>query len=197
MKLGLQVAISTVRKYRPVRGRQPNQTWRAFLKNHAGGIAAMDFFAVPTATFRLLCVLLGVRRERRIVVHWNITELPTTEWNTQQVVETFPFDSAPDYLVRDRDSIYGGSFVKRVNTLRILEKVIAPRAPWQNPIAERLIGSIRRECLDRQERGQFLQSTMEEVREVVCRHGRSAPFSAFRSFAGTRSTVLHRRINAV
>ncbi|MBL9139243.1 MAG: transposase [Verrucomicrobiales bacterium] len=109
----------------------------------------MDFFVVPTATFRLLYVLLIVRHERRMVVHWNITESPTTAWTAQQVVEALPFDSAPDYLVRDRDSIYGGIFVKRVKGLGIQEKVIAPRSPWQNPIAERLIGSIRRECLDR------------------------------------------------
>jgi putative transposase len=90
-----------------------------------------------------------VRHERRMVVHWNITESPTTAWTAQQVVEAFPFDSAPDYLVCDRDSIYGGSFVKRVNGFGIQKKVIAPRSPWQNPIAERWIGSIRRECLDR------------------------------------------------
>ena len=149
MKLGLQVAISTVRKYRPARGRAPSQSWRAFLKNHASGGAAMDFFVVPTATFRLLYVLLVVRHERRIVVHWNITESPTTAWTAQQVVEAFPFDTAPDYLLRDRDAIYGRSLVRRVEGLGMREKVIAPRSPWQNPIAERLIGSIRRECLDR------------------------------------------------
>jgi putative transposase len=99
--------------------------------------------------WRLLYVLLIVRHERRMVVHWNITESPTTAWTAQQVVEAFPFDFAPDYLLRDRDSICGGSFVKRVNALGIEEKVISPRSPWQNPIAERLIGSIRCECLDR------------------------------------------------
>ncbi|MCC7376771.1 MAG: transposase [Verrucomicrobiales bacterium] len=149
VKLGLQVAISTVRKYRPAGRRPTNQTWKAFLRNHACGIAAMDFFVVPTATFRLLYVLRIVRHERRMVVHWNITESPTTAWTAQQVVEAFPFDSAPSYLGRDRDSIYGGNFVKRVNELGIQEKVISPRSPWQNPIAKRLIGSIRRECLDR------------------------------------------------
>ncbi len=108
----------------------------------------MDFFVVPTATFRLLYVLLIVRHERRIVVHCNITESPTAAWTAQQVVEAFPFDTVPEYLVRDRDAVYGRSLVQRVKGLGIKEKVIAPRSPWQNPIAERLIGSIRRECLD-------------------------------------------------
>lgn len=106
-KLGLPVAISTVRRYRPARGRPPNQNWKAFLTIHAGGIAAMDFFVVPTATFRLLYVLLIVRHERRMVLHWNITESPTTAWTAHQVVEAFPFDEVPEYIVRDRDSIYG------------------------------------------------------------------------------------------
>jgi putative transposase len=109
----------------------------------------MDFFVVPTATFRLLYVLLIVRHERRAVVHWNVTESPSTAWTAQQVVEAFPFDRAPRYLVRDRDGIYGTRFVRRVRSLGIEEKVIAPMSPWQNPIVERLIGSIRRECLDR------------------------------------------------
>ncbi|MCC7374739.1 MAG: transposase [Verrucomicrobiales bacterium] len=90
-----------------------------------------------------------VWHERRMVVHWSITESPTTEWTTQQVVEAFPFDSAPGYLMRDRDSVYGGNLMKRVNGLGIQEKVIAPWSPWQNPVAERLIGIVRRECLDR------------------------------------------------
>ncbi len=104
---------------------------------------------VPTATFHLLYVLLIVRHERRVVVHWNITDSPSTAWTAQQVVEAFPFDTVPEYLMRDRDAIYGRSFGRRVERLGIKEKVIAPRSPWQNPVAERLIGSIRRECLDR------------------------------------------------
>src|SRR4030095_10913337 len=148
-KLGLEVAMSTVRRYRPTCRRPSSESWKSFLTNHASGIAAMDFFVVPTESFGRVYVLLIVRHERRAVVHWNVTESPSTAWTAQQVVEAFPLDRAPRYLVRDRDGIYGTRFVRRVRSLGIEEKVIAPMSPWQNPIVERLIGSIRRECLDR------------------------------------------------
>ena len=109
----------------------------------------MDFFVVPTATFRLLYVLIVVTHHRRRIVHFSTTESPTAEWTAQQVVNAFPYDTAPKYLLRDRDSIYGDVFVRRVERMGIEQKLIAPRCPWQNPYAERLIGSIRRECLDR------------------------------------------------
>jgi len=148
-KLGLEVSTATIRKYRPKSRRRPSQSWWTFLQNHAGAMAAIDFFVVPTVTFRLLYVMIVISHERRKVVHFNITEAPTAEWAAQQVVNAFPFDTAPKYLLRDRDSIYGSVFVQRVEGMGIKQKLISPRSPWQNPYVERLIGSIRRECLDR------------------------------------------------
>jgi transposase InsO family protein len=147
-KLGITVAKSTVEKYRP-RVRKPSApTWRAFLNNHVADIVACDFFTVPTATFRVLFVFILLAHERRRIVHVNITAHPTAQWTAQQIVEVFPWDTAPRYLLRDRDSIYGAAFQSRVKNLGIDEVKIAPRSPWQNPYCERLIGSIRREALD-------------------------------------------------
>jgi transposase InsO family protein len=112
-------------------------------------MAAMDFFVVPTVTFRLIYVLIVIRHERRKVVHFNITEAPTAAWTAQQVINAFPEETAPEYLLRDRDSIDGSAFRRRVEGMGIEQKLIAARSPWQNPYVERLIGSIRRECLDR------------------------------------------------
>jgi transposase InsO family protein len=109
----------------------------------------MDFFVVPMVTCRLLYVLVVITRARRKIIHFNITAAPTAEWTAQQVVNAFPYDTLPKYLLRDRDSIYGSVFVMRVNGMGIQQKLISPRAPWQNPYVERLVGSIRRECLDR------------------------------------------------
>ena len=148
-KLGLKASTATIRKYRPKFRGKPSQNWRTILQNHASGIAAMDFFVVPTATFRLLYVLVVINHERRKVVHFNITASPTAAWTAQQLVNAFPYDTAPKYLLRDRDSIYGSVFVQRVEGMGIKQKLIAPRSPWQNPYVERLVGSIRRECLDR------------------------------------------------
>jgi transposase InsO family protein len=147
-KLGLQASSATVRKYRPSSRRRPSQSWRTFLQNHAAAIAAIDFFVVPTVTFRLLYVLIIIRHERRTIVHFNITEAPSAAWTAQQVVNAFPDDTAPEYVLRDRDSIYGPVFARRVDGMGIQQKLIAPRSPWQSPYVERLIGSIRRECLD-------------------------------------------------
>jgi transposase InsO family protein len=147
-KLGIDVAKSTVEKYR-VRPKRPSSpTWRTFLKNHVQDLVALDFFVVPTVTHKVLFVLLILAHHRRRVVHMNVTEHPTAQWTAQQVVEAFPWDTAPRYLLRDRDRIYSVSFRQRVRHMGIEEVVIAPRSPWQNPYVERLIGSIRRECLD-------------------------------------------------
>jgi transposase InsO family protein len=126
----------------------PSQNWRTFLKNHVGQIAAIDFFTVPTITFRALYVFLVLRHDRRRVAHFNVTTNPTASWAAQQIVEAFPFEEVPRFLLRDRDGIYGPIFSDRVEHLGIEEVLIAFRSPWQNPYAERLIGSIRRECLD-------------------------------------------------
>ena len=148
-KLGLQASTATIRKYRPRSRRLPSQSWRTFLQNHAGGIAAMDFFVVPTVTARLLYVLVVMNHERRKIVHFNVTDAPTAAWTAQQIINAFPYDTAPEYLLRDRDSIYRSVFVQRVVGMGIKQKLISPRSPWQNPYVERLVGSIRRECLDR------------------------------------------------
>ncbi len=146
--LGIEVSQATVAKYMIRPRRPPSQTWRAFLNNHAKELASVDFFTVPTATFRILYVCVVLRHERREVVHFNVTEHPTAPWTAQQVVEAFPWDEAPKYLLRDRDTVYGAQFRRRVRSLGIKEVLIAPRSPWQSPYVERLIGSIRREYLD-------------------------------------------------
>jgi len=147
-KLGIDVAKSTVEKYRVCRPKPVSPTWKTFVKNHVQNLVALDFFVVPTVTYRVLFVLLILAHERRRVVHFNVTEYPTASWTAQQVVEAFPWDEVSRYLVRDHDRIHGVAFRQRVYTLGIKEVVIAPRSPWQNPYVERLIGSIRRECLD-------------------------------------------------
>jgi transposase InsO family protein len=147
-KLGIQVAKATVEKY-IVRSRTPpSPTWRAFLDNHLKDLVSVDFFVVPTVTFRVLFVFVVLAHARRRIVHFNITEHPTAQWTGQQISEAFPWETAPRFLVRDRDRVYGPAFKDRVESLGVEEVLTAPRCPWQNPFAERLIGSIRRECLD-------------------------------------------------
>jgi transposase InsO family protein len=146
--LGHNVAESTVAKYMVRPPKPPSQNWRTFLGNHVGQIAAIDFFTVATITFRVLYVFLVLRHDRRRLVHFNVTANPTAHWAAQQIVEAFPFDEASRFLLRDRDGIYGPDFRGRVEHMGIEEVLIAPRHPWQNPYAERVIGSIRRECLD-------------------------------------------------
>ena len=148
-KLGLQISAATIRKYRPKRERgPPSQSWRAFLRNHTKQLIAVDFFTVPTVTFRVLFVFIVLAHERRKVLHFAVTEAPSASWAGQQIVNAFPFATPPKYLLRDRDGVCGAEFARRVAALGIEEKPTAPHAPWQNPYAERLIGSIRRECLD-------------------------------------------------
>lgn len=148
LKLGFQVAQSTVAKYMARRRAPPSQDWKTFLHNHAGGIAAMDLFVVPSVGFRLLYGLVIVHVARRILVWTAVTTNPTAEWMARQITEAFPWNSAPSYLIRDRDAVYGATFKKRLRAMGIRDHPTAPRSPWQNPYAERLIGSIRRECLD-------------------------------------------------
>jgi putative transposase len=145
--LGHELTESTVASYIDRRRKPPSSTWKTFLANHLPDIAAIDFFVVPTATFRLLYCFVVLSLERRRVVHFNVTANPSAQWTTQQVIEAFPFDSAPRFLMRDRDGIYGDEFHRRIDNLGIDEVVSAARSPWQNPYVERLIGSIRRELL--------------------------------------------------
>jgi transposase InsO family protein len=148
LKLGFVVAQSTVARYMARKGDPSGQTWGPFLRNHAPHIAAMDLFVVPTIGFIQLYVLVIVRLARRELVWVNVTRYPTAEWITRQVTEAFPWDEAPRYLLRDRDSIYGTAVTRRLRAMGIRDKPIAPGSPWQNGCAERLIGTIRRECVD-------------------------------------------------
>jgi putative transposase len=148
MKLGIEVAERTVSRLLPKRRTPPSQGWRTFLANHVRDLVSIDFFTVPTAGLRVLFVLVVLAHDRRHVVHFNVTEHPTADWTAQQIVEAFPDDTAPAYLLRDRDRIYGHAFRHRVTGMGIRDVLTAPQSPWQNPFAERLIGSIRRECLD-------------------------------------------------
>jgi transposase InsO family protein len=132
----------------PNRPKPPSQTWRTFLQNHLADLVSVDFFVAPTATFRVLYVFVVLLHHRRQVVHFNVTDSPTAAWTAQQIVEAFPHDSAPRYLLRYRDGIYGGEFRQRLKGMGSAEVLTAPRSPWQNSFAERLIGTIRRELLD-------------------------------------------------
>ena len=148
LKLGLTVSQATVSKYMPRQRRPPSQVWRTFLKNHAQDLIALDFFTVPTATFRVLFVLVVLSHGRRRLRHFNITEHPTAEWTGRQLIEACGQDESPRHLIRDRDQVYGERFSRQARMLDIRETVTAPRSPWRNAYAERVIGSIRRECLD-------------------------------------------------
>ena len=148
LKLGFEVAQSSVAKYMVKRGGPPSQGWRTFLRNHAPDIAAMDLFVVPTIGFDLLYAFVIVRLDRRDLVWINVTTNPTAEWIAGQLTEAFPWDEAPRYLIRDRDRIYGSIVTRRMRAMGIRDKPTAPASPWQNGFAERLIGSIRRECVD-------------------------------------------------
>jgi transposase InsO family protein len=148
LKLGIEVGQTTVAKYMARGRRPPSQGWRTFLRNHADGIASMDLFVVPTISFRPLYGLLILRHGRRQIMSLGATAHPTAEWIARQLIEACGWDMAPRYVVRDRDSVYGQVFMRRLRAMGIRDRPTAPRSPWQNGHSERLIGSIRRECLD-------------------------------------------------
>ena len=146
--LGIEISERTVSRILRKLPRPPSQTWKTFLGNHIGQMVSVDFFTVPTVTMRVLFVFLVLEHRRRQVLHFNVTEHPTADWTSQQIVEAFADRDAPRYLIRDRDSIYGSEVRLRIASLGIEEVLAAPRSPWQNPYVERLIGSIRRDCLN-------------------------------------------------
>jgi Integrase core domain len=146
LKLGIEISQATVAKYMMRRRGAPSPTWRSFLRNQAGGIAAIDMFVVASASFRLLYVVIILAHDRRNIVRTAVTEQPTAAWLARQLTEAFPWETAPRYLLRDRDASYGSDFCNRVEAMGIEEVMTAPRSPWA--YAERVIGSIRRECLD-------------------------------------------------
>src|SRR5205807_5166507 len=148
LKLGFEVAQSSVAKYMVKQCGPPSQGWRTFLRNHAPDIAAMDLFVVPTIGFDLLYALVIVRLARRDLVWINVTSNPTADWIARQITEVFAWNEAPRYLIADRDRVYGAAVTRRLRAMGIRDKPIAPGSPWQNGFAERLIGSIRRECVD-------------------------------------------------
>jgi transposase InsO family protein len=148
LKLGLTIGQTSVAKYMVRRRRPPPQGWKVFLTNHVDGIASIDLFVVPTITFRLLYGLLVLRHERRRMLWLGVTAHPTAEWIARQVTEAVGWENAPSYLIRDHDGFYGEVFTRRIRAMGIRDRPTAPRSPWQNGYAERLIGSIRRECLD-------------------------------------------------
>ena len=179
LKLGFEVAQSSVAKYMVKRRGPPSQGWRTFLRNHAPDIAAMDLFVAPTIGFDLLYAFVIVRLSRRDLVWINVTTNPTAEWIARQLTEAFPWNEAPPYLIRDRDRIYGTIVTRRLRAMGIRDKPTAPGSPWQNGFAERLIGSIRRECVD-----QFIVLGETHLRRIL------------RAYAGYYNDIrTHRSLN--
>jgi Integrase core domain len=148
LKLGIAIGQTSVAKYMARHRRPPSQGWKTFLRNHADGIASIDLFVVPTLSFRLLYGLLILRHDRRQILWLGVTAHPTAEWLARQLTEACGWNFVPQYLIRDRDRVYGEHFTRRLRAMGIRDRPIAPLSPWQNGHCERLIGSIRRECLD-------------------------------------------------
>jgi len=148
LKLGIRVSEATVSKHMPRRRKPPSQTWRSFLDNHVDTLVSVDFFTVPTVLFDVLHVFVVLAHHRRRIVYFNVTSSPSAQWTGQQMVNAFPWGTAPRYMLRDRDGIYGARFCSRVKKLGVNEVLIAARSPWQSPYVERVIGTLRRELLD-------------------------------------------------
>jgi len=162
LKLAIHISESSVAKYMVRHPKPPSQTWRTFLSNHASQLVSVDFFTVPNISFHILYVFIVLAHNRRHILHFNVTAHPTAEWTAQQIVEAFPFDSAPRYLLRDNDRIYGCQFRRQLEVMGIREVRTSFRSPWQNAFVERVIGSIRRECSD-----QVIVLNEESLRRVL------------------------------
>jgi len=148
LKLGIEIGETSVGKYMIRYRKPPSQTWRTFLDNHVKTLVSVDFFTVPTIRFQVLYVFLVLAHDRRRILHMNVTAHPTAEWTAQQLRDAFPWDTTPRYLLRDRDRIFGHDFTKQIQNMNINQVLSAPRSPWQRAYVERVIGSLRRECLD-------------------------------------------------
>jgi transposase InsO family protein len=148
LKLGFELSQATVSNYIRRHPRPRDQAWRTFIDNHRDAIAATDLFVVPTIGFKLMYGIAILHLKRRELIWTNATFHPTAEWIAQQLTEAFPWERTPSHLIRDRDASYGAVFKRRLSSLGIRDHPTAPRSPWQNGYAERIIGSIRRECLD-------------------------------------------------
>jgi transposase InsO family protein len=162
LKLGIEISERTVSRWMPKRRQPPSQNWRTFLDNHVGELVSIDFLTVPTAAFRVLFVLIVLAHDRRKIVHFNVTEHPTAKRTARQLIQTFYDRKPPRYLIRDRDGVYGLLFEDQLRALEIEEVVIAPRSPWQSPYVERVIGTLRRECLDH-----FVVLSENYLRQIV------------------------------
>ena len=186
LKLGFTVAQSTVSKYM-LRGRRPpSQGWKTFLRNHADGIAAVDFLVVPTLTFERLFAFVVLGLNRRSILWIGVTTSPTAQWLANQITEAFPWDTAPKYLVRDNDGAYGEVFTRRLRAIGIRDRPTAPRSPWQNGYVERVIGSIRRECLDH-----LIVRNQAHLRRVL--QGYASYYNATRTHLGLEKDSPNRR----
>jgi len=148
LMLGIDIGETSVSKYMPRHRNSPSQTWRTFLENHFQDLVSIDFFTVPTIRFQILYVFVMLAHHRRRIVHFAVTAHPTAEWAAHQILQAFPWDSAPRYLLRDRDRIFGSVFVQQLEVMGIEQVLSAPASPWQRAYVERVIGTIRRECLD-------------------------------------------------
>ena len=196
LKLEFEVSQSSVAKYMVRRRGPPSQGWRAFLRNHAPDIAAMDLFVVPTIGFELLYAFVIVRLNRRDLIWIDVTRHPTAEWIARQITEAFPWNEAPRYLIRDRDRIFGAIVTRRLRAMGIRDKPIAPASPGQNAFAERMIGSIRRECVDHiivlgeAHLRRILRCYARYYNEIRTHRARAlAPFSKLESSNHTRSSA--------
>jgi transposase InsO family protein len=162
LKLGIDVAQSTVSIYMVPRQGRPLQTWKIFLRNHVEEIASIDLFVVPTIAFRRLFAFLVLGHRRRQLLWFAVTQNPTAEWLARQITEAFPWDTAPKYLIRDNDRAFGGTFKARVRAMGIRDRPTLFRSPWQNGYAERLIGSVRHECTDH-----LIAFNAEHLRRII------------------------------
>jgi transposase InsO family protein len=191
LKLGFAVAQSTVARYMAKNDGPSGQSWSTFLRNHAPSIAAMDLFVVPTIGFVQLYVLVIVRLARRELVWINVTRHPTADWIAQQITEAFPWNETPRYLIRDQDGIYGPTVRRRLRAMGIRDKPIAPGSPWQNGYAERLIGTIRRECVDH-----LIAFGESHLRRIL--HQYAAYYNGVRTHRGlNQDSPVHRAVQSI